>query len=52
MPDPDAKFMNYTPDTHWIYFGDIPPSRIIGADKDRGNFSAAQLRTEDMAVAS
>jgi hypothetical protein len=38
MPDPNAGFMDYTPDTHWIYFGQIPPSWIVEVDRDRGAF--------------
>ena len=52
MPDPDTRFMKYTPDTHWIYFGEIPPSAITEVDTDRSDFSAPEMLTEDMAVAS
>jgi hypothetical protein len=52
MPDPDARFMKYTPDTHWIYFGEIPPSAIIEVDTDRSDSSASNTPAEDLAVAS
>jgi hypothetical protein len=52
MPDPNARYMNYTPDTHWIYFGQIPPSWIVEVDKDHSNFSQAETLIVDIAVAS
>jgi hypothetical protein len=53
MPDPDDSYMDYTrADACWVYFREIPPSKIIEVVNDRSDFSQAEALTDDMAVSA